>query len=64
MADYRILKSVRYDAERLYIGAAGNENDTLPQGKFVNGSWALDVDNRKVYFYSEAEEDWIEKKEV
>lgn len=60
MAKYRILKSVPYDGERTYIEAAGNATDTLPEGNFINGSWALDVDNRKVYFYSEADETWKE----
>lgn len=58
MADYRITKRVHYNDERDYIEAAGNANDTKPQGRFINGSWCLDVDNRKVYFYSEAEETW------
>lgn len=60
MADYRILKRVPFDEDRDYIEAAGNAADTLPTGHYVNGSWALDIDNRKVYFYSEKDEAWKE----
>ena len=56
----RIMVREAYDGERDYIEAACTSGDTPPVGKFINGSWVLQVDTGKVRFYNEDTESWGE----
>ena len=58
MADYRILEDSLLTDGKHYIYAAGTSDDTKPTGAFVNGSVALEVDTRKVYFWNETTSAW------
>ncbi|MCR4622665.1 MAG: hypothetical protein K5663_11350 [Clostridiales bacterium] len=58
MAKYRILEDQVFSDNKHYIYAAGTSNDDKPEGEFVNGSLALEVDTRKVYLWNEDINDW------
>ena len=59
MAKYRILEEqiITEDGKR-WILAAGETDDDKPEGDFVNGSMAIDVTARKVWFWQESSSDW------
>lgn len=58
MAKFRILEDRIIEGNKHLIFAAGESDDDKPQGDFVNGSIALEVDTRKVYFWEESIQDW------
>ena len=59
MAKFCILESqVMTEDGKTWIFAAGESGDTKPSGAFVNGSVALEVDTRKVWFWQESTSDW------
>ena len=61
MAKYRILEQqIITDDGKLWILAAGETADDKPEGDFVNGSMALDVTAKKVYFWKESTSSWAE----
>ena len=64
MAKYRILEDTIYTDNKHLIYAAGASTDDLPEGDFVNGSVALEVDTRKVYFYNETTGEWDDGEEA
>ena len=59
MAKYRILEEqiITEDGKR-WILAAGETDDDKPSGDFVNGSMAIDVTAKKVYFWKESNSSW------
>lgn len=63
MAKYRILEDELHVDNKHLIYAAGTSTDDLPEGNFVNGSVALEVDTRKVYFYNETTGEWDDGEE-
>lgn len=58
MAKYRVLEERIIENNKKYIYAAGESTDDKPTGDFVNGSIALEVDTRKVYFWLESSSSW------
>lgn len=63
MAKFRILEDQIIVDNKHLIYAAGTSNDDKPTGDFVNGSIALEVDTRKVYFWNETTGDWDDGEE-
>ena len=61
MAKYRILEEqiITEDGKR-WIFAAGETDDDKPTGDFVNGSMAIDVTAKKVYFWKESLQSWAD----
>ena len=55
---FRILESQFVDG-LWYITAAGNSNDTMPEGEICAGSVYLETDTAKVYLYDETD-GWTE----
>ena len=50
---FRILYEQIYQGNKLYIEAAANSNDTLPEGNYVTGSSCVIVDSLDVKFFNE-----------
>ena len=63
MAKFRILEDELHTDGKHLIYAAGTSDDDKPTGDFVNGSIALEVDTRKVYFWNETTGEWDDGEE-
>ena len=56
----RWINSETHVPDTYYIEAAGLSTDTKPTVNIITGSWFLEVDTAKVFFFDEDSSTWIE----